>query len=140
MVMLLSLGLVFAQVASPQLPVPVEIRIPEYPEEAVKAQMADTVEVEETISSNGAVVSSKVTGKANPLLGAAALKAAREWRFDGSASQTRKYVIKFEFAVDVDAESKTECFVGPVSATVLLPTQTVRIRGWLRPAPLTMVY
>jgi TonB family protein len=138
--MLLAVGALLAQASSPQLPAPMEIRVPEYPEIAVKAQMADTVEVEETISSTGAVVAAKVNGKANPLLGAEALKAAREWTFDGSAAPTRRYVIKFEFAVDVAGEAETACYVGPSSATVSLPTQTVRIRGWLRPGLSTEVY
>ena len=139
--LLLLLGIALLEPSSQQLPTPVEIRIPEYPEVAVKARMADVVEVEESISSDGAVATAVVIGKANPLLTAAALKAAREWRFAGdSGHATRKYVIRFEFTVDVDAAGKSECPVGPPSVSLLLPLQTVRIRAWLRPGPPTVNY
>jgi TonB family protein len=129
----LLIAVLLAQLDSPQLPVPLEIRVPEYPEIALKAQMAQVVEVEETVAADGSVSSAAVRG--NPLspLGGAALRAAREWRFNTVTSPTaRKYVIRFEFAVDSQPTTEGSCFVGPQSVTISLPTQTVRIRGWLR--------
>jgi TonB family protein len=115
------------------------MRIPEYPDVAVKAQMAQVVEIEETINPDGTVASSAVRGKALPPLSAAALKAAREWKFSAGPPDTmRKYVIRFEFAVDVDSAWEGACSVGPQSVTISLPTQTVRIRGWLRAATTQM--
>jgi TonB family protein len=126
---------VLCQASSPQIPIPLEIRIPEYPDVAVKAQMAQVVEVEETINPDGTVASAAVLGKALPPLSAAALRAAREWKFSaGPANSMRKYVIRFEFTVDVDSASESGCWIGPQSVSISLPTQTVRIRGWLRSA------
>lgn len=137
---LIILGLVLAQPASPQVPVPVEIRIPEYPEVAIKARMGEVVEVEESIAPDGTVSAAVVHGKALPPLSAASLRAARDWKFNGDASRpTRKYVIRFEFTVDVDSEWQSDCYVGPTSVTISLPTQTVHIRGWLRPGLPTVV-
>lgn len=127
------LAVVLAQVGSPQLPVPVEIRVPEYPEIAVKAQMAQVVEVEESVAPDGNVSSAAARGNPLPPLGGAALKAAREWKFNGVTSEAiRKYVIRFEFMVDSAATTQCGCFLGPQSVTISLPTQTVRVRGWLR--------
>jgi len=127
------LAVLLAQVGSPQLPVPVEIRVPEYPEIAVKAQMAQVVEVEESVAPDGSVSSAAIRGNPLPPLGGAALRAAREWRFNGVTSgPIRKYVIRFEFTVDSEATAQGGCPVGPQSVPISLPTQTVRVRGWLR--------
>jgi TonB family protein len=131
----LLLAALLAQVGSPQLPVPVEIRVPEYPEVAIKALMAQVVEVEESVAPDGTVSSASVRGNPLPPLSAAALRAAREWKFNGISSSTiRKYVIRFEFTVDSEALSQGGC-PGPQSVTISLPAQTVRLRGWLRYAP-----
>ena len=121
--------------ATSGLPVPVEIRVPEFPEAAVKARMTAVVEVSATVLPDGSVSNAVVVGDAPPLLSASALNASREWRFAGSAvSEKRAYVIRYEFVVDADVpRSDSLCYVGPSTATVMLPLQTVRIRGLLRP-------
>jgi TonB family protein len=133
MIVPVLLTVLLAHVDSPQLPVPLEIRVPEYPEIAVKAQMAQVVEVEEIVASDGSVSSTAVRGNPLPPLGDAALRAAREWKFNGVTSPAlRKYVIRFEFTVDSEPATQGGCFMGPQSVTIFLPLQTVRIRGWLR--------
>lgn len=129
----LVLLVLLAQAGSPQLPVPVEIRVPEYPEIALKAQMDQVVEVETIVAPDGMVASAAVRGHPLPPLGGAALRAAREWRFNGVESPAnRKYVIRFEFTVDSEPIGQGGCQVGPQSVTILLPSQTVRVRGWVR--------
>ena len=136
MILALLLATSLAQSQSPALPVPVELRIPEYPETAIKARISGVVEVTLSVSPDGTVASAVASQDAPLLISGAAVRAAREWRFVASADvQLRQYVVRFEFAVDVDAPSKGgACFVGTSSAVVLLPLQTVRIRGWLRHA------
>jgi len=124
---------------SSQVPVPVEIRVPEYPESAVKARITGLVEVTAVVSPDGTVTSVAASPNAPPIISASAVRAAREWRFAaGPTPEGRLYVIRFEFSVDLDSQYKgDQCFVGPATATVLLPLQTVRVRGWLRQSTTT---
>ena len=132
--MLLALLLATTVASAPQVPVPIEVRVPDYPESAVKARITGLVEVTASVSPDGTVTSAAAAPNAPPIISASALRAAREWRFAAaSGPETRLYVIRFEFSVDLDSQYKgDQCFVGPTTATVLLPLQTVRVRGWLR--------
>jgi len=128
------------QSQSPVLPVPVAVGIPEYPEAAVKARITGLVEVTLSVSPDGTVANAVADVASPPLINVAAVRAAREWRFQASdLSSQRPYVVRFEFSVDdTPAANDERCYVGPSSAIVLLPLQTVRIRGWKRSAHTTV--
>jgi TonB family protein len=127
--------------------VPTELRAPAYPDMAVKAVMTGVVEVEDTIDSSGAVTAARVTGepaysgKIVPLLGAAAIDAAREWKFNADPDPAaRRYVIRFEFSVDREAAWKGDCTLGSPLVTFLPLSHTVRVRGRFRPQPATVLH
>ena len=115
-------------------PIPVEIRAPENPENAVKAHMAGVVEVTVTIAADGTIASAAAVERPNPLLGKASLEAAREWRF-GTTSEipVRNAVLRFEFEVRDESPAERRCFVGPSRVTVV-PPATVRVQGLYLPS------
>ncbi len=138
MIWLLLTSLSFALGAS-QL-VPLQIQAPEFPESAVKAQMRGVASVSVVVGSDGSVKAADAGGKPNPMLASVSERAAREWRFEPDpGASDRTTVLTFEFDVKVDTPAKRECFVGPTSVTVILPS-TVRILGWNRPPPPTLLY
>jgi len=120
---------------------PVEVQSPEYPENAVKAHMEGVAEVVISVAADGSVSSADAGGRPNPLLASVSERAARQWRFDPDArQQERRTSLRFEFSLTVEKLAKDpQCFVGPSRVIVLLPN-TVRILGWLRLGPPTVVY
>ena len=126
----LALAMVNSEASDPKVQ---EIRAPEYPEAAVKAQMAGTVRLSLSVAGDGSVRSAEVEKSLNPLLDATALRAAREWRYEPTNdSQVRKAVAIFEFSLVVSAPSDGTCVVGPSQVTVRLPN-LVKIQGWSQP-------
>src|SRR5215472_13920752 len=116
---------------------PVQVQAPEFPENAVKAQMTGTVKVSVVVASDGSVKSADAGGKPNPLLASVSERAAREWRFEPEPNTAeRSTVLTFEFNLKVDPPAKRNCFVGPSRVTVIMPS-TVRITGWFLPPPPT---
>jgi TonB family protein len=68
---------------------------PEYPEDLKRIRVGGIVRVEATISSSGAVEGATVTG-GNPILGEAAVKAIRKWKYEPLGARTRvKLILHF---------------------------------------------
>jgi len=68
---------------------------PEYPALAKKMNIAGTVKIEVVVSPNGSVKDARVVG-GHPVLAAAALDAAKKWRFE-PASGEASGIIDFKF-------------------------------------------
>ena len=138
-VMTHALALLLTLVAPGSL-MPVQVEAPEYPENAVKAGMQDTVQVVVFIGGDGSVSRAEATSRRNPLLASVSETAARHWRFEPSQEPTeRSTTLTFEYSLRIDPPAKRQCFVGPSRVTVILPS-TVQIQGWFRPPPPTVVY
>ena len=69
---------------------------PEYPPDLKHAGIGGYVRMEATISSNGSVESTSVTG-GNPILAEAAVTAIRKWKYEPLAYQTKAKLV-FHFA------------------------------------------
>ena len=139
MIVALVTSLLLATASADQI-IPLQVQAPEFPDDAVKARMTGTAQVAITVASDGSVVSADAAGKPNQLLAAVSERAAREWRFETDPTRSeRRTILTFEFDVRVDEPAKRQCFVGPSRVTVILPS-TVRILGWSRPPPPTVVY
>jgi TonB family protein len=139
MMCVLAASLLFA-VAEGNRVTPVQVQAPEFPENAVKARMTGVAKVSVVVGPDGSVKAANAGGKPNPMLASVSEQAAREWRFEPDpGASDRTTVLTFEFDVKVDPPAKPECFVGPPRVTVILP-DTVRILGWSRPPPPTVLY
>lgn len=68
---------------------------PDYPALAKKMNIAGTVKIEVVVSPNGSVKDARIVG-GHPVLAAAALDAARKWRFEPAAAETSG-IIDFKF-------------------------------------------
>jgi TonB family protein len=68
---------------------------PEYPALAKKMQIAGTVKIEVVVSANGTVKGARIVG-GHPVLAAAALEAAKKWRFEPATVETSG-IIDFKF-------------------------------------------
>lgn len=68
---------------------------PSYPELARKMNIAGTVKIEVVVAASGTVKDARVVG-GHPLLAAAALEAARKWRFEVAPTETTG-IIDFKF-------------------------------------------
>ena len=69
---------------------------PEYPADLKRIGVGGYVRMDATISSSGAVEGATVTG-GNPILGEAALKAIRKWKYEPLGSRT-KIKLTFHFS------------------------------------------
>ncbi len=68
---------------------------PEYPALAKKMNIAGTVKIEVVVAPNGSVKDARIVG-GHPVLAAAALDAAKKWRFE-PASGEASGIIDFKF-------------------------------------------
>src|SRR5271166_1524191 len=68
---------------------------PSYPDLARKMNITGTVKIEVTVSPNGTVKEARIVG-GHPVLSAAALDAAKKWRFEPSPSESSG-IIDFKF-------------------------------------------
>jgi TonB family protein len=68
---------------------------PAYPELAAKMRISGTVKIEVTVAPNGTVKEARIVG-GHPVLATAALDAARKWRFEPEAGES-KGIIDFKF-------------------------------------------
>lgn len=68
---------------------------PTYPELARKMNITGTVRIEVVVAPNGSVKDARVAG-GHPVLAGAALDAARRWKFE-SAAEESKGLIEFKF-------------------------------------------
>jgi len=68
---------------------------PNYPELARKMNITGTVKVEVVVAPNGTVKEARVVG-GHPVLAAAALDAAKKWRFEPAGSESSG-IIDFKF-------------------------------------------
>lgn len=68
---------------------------PAYPELARKMSLSGTVKIEVVVAPNGSVKDARVVG-GHPVLANAALDAARKWRFEPAAVES-KGIIDFKF-------------------------------------------
>ena len=68
---------------------------PAYPELARKMNLSGTVKIEVVVAQNGTVKDARVVG-GHPVLANAALDAARKWRFEPAAMES-KGIIDFKF-------------------------------------------
>jgi len=68
---------------------------PLYPELAHKMNIAGTVKIEVVVAANGTVKGARVVG-GHPVLAAAALDAAKKWRFEPAATESTG-IIDFKF-------------------------------------------
>jgi TonB family protein len=68
---------------------------PAYPDLARKMNITGTVKIEVTVSPNGTVKDARVVG-GHPVLSAAALDAAKKWRFEPSPAESSG-IIDFKF-------------------------------------------
>jgi TonB family protein len=69
--------------------------MPDYPELAKQTNATGKVKIEAIVSPEGHVVSTKVVG-GSPLFIAAAVNAAKQWRFETGPKETTE-IIEFEF-------------------------------------------
>jgi TonB family protein len=68
---------------------------PEYPADLKRVGIGGYVRVDATVSSTGAVEGATVTG-GNPILGEAAVRAIRKWKYEPMGSRTKvKLVVHF---------------------------------------------
>ena len=68
---------------------------PDYPETLRRLYIGGVVRVEVVVSPAGAVESTQLTG-GNPILGQAAMKAIKQWKYAPGPSKSR-FTVKFEF-------------------------------------------
>ena len=68
---------------------------PDYPETLKRMYIGGVVRVEVLVKPDGTIESAQVLG-GNPILGQAALKAVKHWKY-APASAKEKFVVKFDF-------------------------------------------
>lgn len=68
---------------------------PDYPETLKRMYIGGVVRVEVVVNPSGTVESAQVLG-GNPILGQAAMKAVKRWKYVPAAAK-EKFVVKFEF-------------------------------------------
>ena len=110
----LALAMVNSEASDPKVQ---EIRAPEYPEAAVKAQMAGTVRLSLSVAGDGSVRSAEVEKSLNPFLDATALRAAREWRYEPTNdSQVRNAASPRKLESARSARSSASCAASSASS------------------------
>lgn len=100
--LVVSLSMLTASIAPPALAQKTQDRKivyrvePEYPPDLKHARIGGYVRLEATISSNGSVESTNVTG-GNPILAEAAVTAIKKWKYEPVGYQTKAKLV-FHFA------------------------------------------